>query len=152
MFDVVLQRSESENNALNKTITTISTISGTLKDNCDLIDPFILVEGDISILKDVNYCTIDSFGRKYFINSIESVRNNLVLLKCHVDVLSSFASEIRQNKGIVRRSESVGVYNLYLNDGSMVSYQDPYILTEPFPGGFDGTCYILSIAGSGGVV
>ena len=70
----------------------------------------------------------------------------LYAFDCSTDVLSTYAEEIRANRGIVFRSEKN--YNLYLNDGSLVAYQDPYILTEPFPFGFTGACFILSVAGA----
>ena len=69
-------------------------------------------------------------------------------IHCHVDVISSFAAEIRANKGIIRRAESADAYNLYINDDSLVAYQDPYILTEPFPSGFTGATFILAVAGA----
>ena len=65
-----------------------------------------------------------------------------------MDVISSFKTEIRANVGIVRRAESDDLYNLYLDDGSLASYQDPYILTEPFPSGFSGAKFVLAVAGS----
>ena len=66
-------------------------------------------------------------------------------LSCSTDVLSTYATEIRNNTGIVFRSERN--YNLYINDGSLVSYQDPYILTQKFPQGFTNMCFVLAVAG-----
>lgn len=146
-FDVVLQTNQSEINKVDKTIRDIATFTGTLRDTTSIIDPVILIECDLGDLIGCNYCTIAIFGRSYFVTNITSVRDGLVEIRCRVDVLSSFAKEIKSNTGVVRRSQSKELYNLYLNDGSLMSYQDPYILTEPFPYGFGGWGFILAVAG-----
>lgn len=146
-FTIVLQRNDSENNRVDKTLTDLLTLSGTLRAECSIIDPTFQVAADLAALTGCNYCTVQAFGRSYFVRNIISVRAGLVELVCHVDVLSSFAAELRANKGVVRRAESADLFNLYLNDGSLAAYQDPYILTEPFPGGFSGNCFVLAVAG-----
>lgn len=146
-FDIILQTNNSENNCITKDVTTITTLSGTLRNESSIIDPVILIESDISTLTGCNYLSIPTFGRSYFVNNITSVRNNLVRLECHVDVLSSFATEIKSNSGVVRRQEKPNAYNLMINDGSLVAYQDPYILTKAFPSGFTSTGLILIVAG-----
>lgn len=147
-FQIVAQTNTSENNHIDKQLTTIGTYSGVLRDGCSIIDPVIVVEAGIDELIGCNYLTIAEFGRSYFVRNISSIRSQLTELSCHVDVLSSFASEIRANVGIVRRAESDDLYNLYLDDGSLAAYQDPYILTEPFPAGFSGAKFVLAVAGS----
>lgn len=144
---IVLQRNDSENNKADKTLTDLLTLTGTLRAECSIIDPTFQVAADLSSLTGCNYCTVQAFGRSYFVRNIISVRAGLVELVCHVDVLSSFATELRANKGVVRRAESPDLFNLYLNDGSLAAYQDPYILTEPFPAGFSGSCFVLAVAG-----
>lgn len=145
-FSIVLQRNSSENNKVDKTLTTLSTMTGTLKNETSIIDPVIIFEGSLSNLKNCNYCTISEFGRSYFVNDIRSVRNGLIELTCHVDVLSTYATAIRGNRAIIKRQENN--WNLYLNDGSFNSYQNPYVLTKLFPSGFNTSQFILAIAGS----
>ena len=81
-FNIVIQNNRSEQNKLDKTLTTISTLTGTLKTETSIIDPVIIVEGALSDLKTCNYCTISEFGRSYFVNNIKSIRNNLIELSC----------------------------------------------------------------------
>lgn len=147
-FDIKIQTNNSEPITVDKELTDIATLTGTLREQTSIIDPVFIVEAALSDLAACNYLTIDSFGRSYFVNNIESVSNGLVALTCHVDVLSSYKEEIRANTGIVRRAEDGSAFNLYINDSSLVAYQDPYILTEPFPGGFDGHAFILAVAGA----
>lgn len=134
---------------VDKSITSMFTLTGTLRDGTSIIDPQFLVDASVDAFVGCNYVTVPEFGRSYFIRNIESFRNNLSIISCHVDVLSSFASEIRENVGIVRKQENVNAYNLYIDDGSLVAYQDPYVLTEVFPSGFSGACFVLVVAGSG---
>ena len=147
-FSIKAQTNNSEPITVDKELTDITTLTGTLREQTSIIDPVFVVEADITDLIECNYLTVDSFGRSYFVNNIESISNGLVALSCYVDVLSSFKDAIRANKGIVRRAESSSAYNLMINDNSLVAYQDPYILTEPFPAGFTGTSFILAVAGA----
>lgn len=145
-FSILLQRNTSELNKLNKTLTTITTLTGTLKTETSIIDPVIIVEGALSDLKTCNYCTISEFGRSYFVNNIKSIRNNLIELTCHVDVVSTYKSQIRSQFAIVRKQENN--WNLYLNDGSFKCYQNPIVLTKKFSNGFTTPSFVMAVAGS----
>lgn len=145
-FQVLLQTNNSEKNKLDKDLATISTISGTLKNETSIVDPVILIEVDLTNLINCNYMTIPSFGRSYFVTNIRSIRRNLVEVSAHVDVLSSFASQIRNNAAIVRRQENR--WNLYLNDGVFKVYQNPMVLTREFPSGFSTFEFVLAVAGA----
>lgn len=145
-FSIVLQRNASENNKVDKTLTTITTMTGTLKNETSIIDPVIFFEASLSDLKNCNYCTISEFGRSYFVNNIRSIRNGLVELTCHVDVLSTYKSQIRDQFALVKRQENN--WNLYLNDGSFKVYQNPMVLTKLFPLGFTSPQFVLAVAGS----
>lgn len=145
-FDIVLQRNNSENNKLTKTLTTIATYSGTLKTDTSIINPIIIVQCDLSDVANANYMTVSAFGRSYFITNIRSISNNLVEFSAHVDVLSTYATQIKACTGIVKRQENE--WNLYLNDGSFKVYQNPMILTKAFPSGFTTQELVLAVAGS----
>ena len=145
-FDVMLQKNNSERNRITKDISEILTVSGELKTETSIIDPVIMIECDLSSVVGCNYISIPTFGRSYFVNNIRSIRSGLVEFSCHVDVLSSFASQIRSNTAIVRRQENN--WNLYLNDGSFKVYQNPNVLTKAFPSGFTTQEFVLAVAGS----
>lgn len=145
-FNIVLQRNNSEMNRVSKSIDNLFTVSGVLKEDTSIIDPVIKIKCDLSDVTGCNYLSIPAFGRSYFVNNIRSVVNGLVEFSCHVDVLSSFASEIRGNKAIIKRQENA--WNLYLNDGSFKVYQNPIVLTKSFPSGFTTQELVLAVAGS----
>lgn len=144
-FDIKLQTNSSEKNRLDKSLSDLVTLTGTLRAETSIIDPVFQIEADLTSYVTANYCTVETFGRSYFITNIRSIRSNLFEISCHVDVLSSFASQIRANKAIVKKSENV--WNLYLNDGSLQAYQYPKVFTTPFPQGFTDHEYILVVAG-----
>jgi hypothetical protein len=144
-FNITLQKMTSEKYAVTKSASDIKTVSGVLKDTTSIIDPVIMIEIDLADVVDCNYLSIPKFGRKYFVNNIRSVRNGLVEFTCHVDVLSSWASELKTNSAIVRRNEKK--WNLYLNDGTFKIYQNPNVLTKAFPSGFTTQEFVLAVAG-----
>ena len=144
-FNISLQINNSEREKLSKSVTDIITVSGELKAETSIIDPVIIIECDLNAVINCNYMTIPSFGRSYFVNNIRSIRNGLVEFSCHVDVLSSFAEQIRGNSAIVKRQENA--WNLYLNDGTFKVYQNPNVLTKAFPSGFTTQEIVLASAG-----
>ncbi len=144
-MDIKLQVNNSEKNKLDKSIMDIVTLSGTLRDQTSIINPVIVIEGDLSSFVNCNYMTISAFNRSYFINNITSINNNLFEISAHVDVLSTYKSQIRDNSAIIARQEKK--WNLYLNDGVFKTYQNPYIVTKAFSSGFTEQHFIFSVAG-----
>ena len=147
-FDIKLQTSNSDKRALDKNITDVATYTGVLKDETSIINPIIRIEANLSSIAMCNYMTIDTFGRKYFITDIKSITADIVEISGHVDVLSTYADGIRKNTGITYRQETKGHWNLYLDDGSFKTYQDPKIALKKFPNGFNADRFVLAVAGS----
>lgn len=145
-FTIILQTNNSEKNKLDKDIIDIIALNGVLKNETSIINPVILIEGNLSDFIFCNYMTIPVFNRKYFITNIRSIRTNLFEISAHVDVLSSFSAQIRSNTAIVHRQENR--WNLYLNDGTFRTYQNPMVLTREFPNGFTTQEFVLAVAGS----
>lgn len=143
-FSISIQVNNSEKNALDKNITTITTLTGTLKEETSIVNPVILIECPLENIVRANYLTISIFNRSYFITNIKSIREGLVEITAHVDVLSSFKDSIRQNKAIIHRQQNQ--WNLYLNDGVLRTYQNPNIITKAFPSGFNTQEFVLAVA------
>ena len=140
-----LQKNNSENNSIYKDVDNIISLEGTLREETSILDPVIMVEASLENLVNANYATIPIFNRKYFITDIVSIRKNLVEIHMHVDVLSSYSSEILNLEAVVNRQENE--YNLYLNDASYRVYQNPIIQTKSFPQGFNTQEFVLVVAG-----
>jgi hypothetical protein len=147
-ISILIQNNKSENNKVTKDVELVKSTAGFLREQTSITAPELLVYSTLPEIAAANYLTIPDFRRSYFITDIVSISETLQRVYTKCDVLSSFADEIKANTGIVRRAEDNTAFNLYINDNSLVAYQDPYILTEPFPAGFTGTAFILAVAGA----
>ena len=143
---ITLFSCSSEITAVNKTMTELISLTGTLREQSSIIDPTITVEGSASQIVAANYAYIPEFGRYYFINGVESVRSGLWRLSMHVDVLYTYREQIKTNSAIIERNEIE--YDLKLNDGLFQTQQNPRIAQFPFPSGFTTTNFVLAVAGN----
>lgn len=150
-FNITFYTNNSENNKLDKDLTELVTLTGDIKENSSFENPTIFIYGveQQTHISQANYMYISQarFNRYYYITDIIVGKTRLYEVHGRVDVLMSFKSQIRANTGIVRRAESNTNYNLYINDGSLVLYQDPIVITKNFPSGFTGQSYVLTVAG-----
>lgn len=144
-MNIILQKNNSEDNRVGKDITDVATVSGSLKNESSVVNPVILIESS-DLASNVNYMTIPEFHRKYFVTDIVSVRNSLVEIHAHCDVIETYAPQIRQQRAIVSRQQNK--WNLYLDDGMFKTYQNAQIVTKAFPAGFTNTEFVLAVAGS----
>ena len=143
---VNIGRTSSEKRQLDKDVTTVKSVSGSLRNDSNIVNPVILVEASAESIATCNYMEIGDFGRKYFITDIKAVSNQLALVSGHVDVLSTYKSQIRKNQAILGRSESN--WNLYLNDGSFKVTNKTQVITKKFSGKFsDNSSLILVTVG-----
>ena len=132
-FRIDLAKNLSDANALDKELTNIRSYTGTLRDASSIIDPIIRMEIDAGEISQYNYMVIPIFNRKYFIKDITSESNNLVIIRAHVDVLSSYADEIRTNTGVIARQENK--YNLFIDDNLFKIDSRTIVQVKDFTGG-----------------
>ena len=142
-FSIKLQRNTSPMNKMDKSCNLVGTITGTLRNETNLVDPIILVEQ--SELPYFNYMTIEAFHRSYFVREIKAVRNNVWEIHGHSDPLMSFKQDFLQNTALVARNENQ--YDLLLNDGGFKCRQNSRVGYLSFPSGLDNFNYILIVAG-----
>lgn len=149
-FSVQLYRNGSPNLKVDKNITLIYTATGALRNGSSVLNPVITIEPDVpsTAIAVVNYAYIPEFERYYYTGDPYTDTNGLWTIPMHVDVLMSFKTGIRNQSAIVARQENV--YNMYLDDGWFMAYQNPDIqplyFSQPSP--FEAEEYILVIAGS----
>lgn len=148
-FSIVFYNNTSENNKLDKNLTEVMTLDGVLRNETSLLKPSIQIEASASTFSPaVNYMYIEEFGRYYYIDDVQSVRNNVTIVTGHVDVLKTYAAQIRACKAIIRRQEND--WNLYINDGSLITYANDWVQAKNFPGSFDDESFILMVNGGAG--
>lgn len=142
---ITLYNNSSEPNKISKHLTPVSTaLSGSLRNESEMVNPVVLIEGNISSLQNANYARIESFGRYYYITEMKSIRNNIVELHLHTDVLMSF--NISAVSGVVIEAENVG--SDYLQGRQFVRLVKSKTDILPFSGGLlDSGEYILITAG-----
>lgn len=92
-MNITLYKTLDSNNVINKNKELIKTVDIKLKKDTDISYPIIELMFDIDIL-DSNYLEIPIFKRFYFIEDIKILSNNIVAMKCKVDVLESFKDEL----------------------------------------------------------
>lgn len=145
MFDIVLMNNTEELNKITKSPVTVRTLTGTLREETDIVDPQILIQFD-GTLTDCNYMYIQALSRYYFITKIESVRTNLWRIYAHCDVLKTYSTGILNTKAVVARSENR--YNLFLNDSMYKATSNPRLQIANFPQKFTGESYVLIMNGA----
>ena len=128
-----LYNCEAEMNRIGKNNKSlITSLSGTLKQESSIIDPIIMLQ--LADCTGINYAYIEEFKRYYFVSEIRQVRNDLVELTMHVDVLDSFKDAILKNTAILDKSQSTG--NPYFDDGSMASDSRTFTQVYNYGNGF----------------
>lgn len=122
-FNIVFYNNSAEPNRVDKTnyIVHAKTLTGTLKEECSLIRPDILIES--TDVPDYNYAYIAQFGRYYFVTAITSVRNNLYRISLNCDVLMTYKTQIMGMDVILARQETE--YNSDLNDPLLPCETEP---------------------------
>lgn len=106
----------STSNTINKNKTQIQESDCQLYDETDILNPSLLMKYNKNLLSS-NYIYIEEFERFYFINNIEIVDGNRIIVRCHVDVLDSYWNRIKETQQhIIRNSEQ---FNLYMKDDVM---------------------------------
>lgn len=94
-------------NVINKNLSAEPNLSleGVLREECSIEEPSILIQSDP---RGQNYVYIPEFSRYYFITDITAERNNAYRVELHVDVLQSFASQIK-NLDVFGRRTACGI-------------------------------------------
>lgn len=143
-FNITLMNNQEELNKISKSPASVMTLSGTLREETDLVNPQINIEYS-GTLTNVNYMYIPEFNRYYFITKIESVRTGLWRVYGHCDVLKTYSEAILGTECVVARNEAR--FNLYLNDSFFKVYANPRLQIAPFPQKFSNWSYVLVMNG-----
>lgn len=120
----------SEKRQLDKSVSYALSLSGTLRNETNVVNPTILVEANISTLAGCNYMSIPAFHRQYFITDMRSISDELCEVSGHCDVLSTYKSGIRSNMAVISRSAQEGNWNLFLNDPMMKVTNKSNVITK----------------------
>lgn len=104
-MDIILHVNSSEKQAINKSIDSGTTLTGSLRNESSVINPSFIIEHENP--SGFNYCYISDFGRYYFITNITAMRTGIWKIECSVDVLMSFKTQIL-NLDVIVSDLSIG--------------------------------------------
>lgn len=145
-MEIKLYKTSSPRKKLVKELSDEITLTGALRGQSSVMSPSLQIQ-DITVIG-YNYCYIPNFGRYYYINGINALRSNLFELSLGIDVLMTYAAEIRKNYAIIDKVENFGEAYNYINDGSWVNTNRMKQSIINFPTGFnDNGEFILITAG-----
>lgn len=147
-FTVDLYKNSSPVEKIGKDLTDQQSITDVLlKRDTSILRPVLLVN-DARGVTDFNYMYISEFNRYYFIDDIRSTHNNIWEISGHVDVLETYAAQIKANTAVIKRQERK--YNLYLDDPEFKTYNNEQIQTLKFPANTFNKqlSYVLTVNGS----
>ena len=104
-MNVILYNNKSDKRQLVKNITEIKTISATAKGDINIISPTLIIHN--TDMTNINYCYITELKRYYFLTNYTYITGQRIELHCNVDVLMSYADEIKRLKVNVLRYEKI---------------------------------------------
>lgn len=113
-----LYKNNSDKNYVDKQLTLVDTLTGTLRTPCDIVNPVISIE--YGTVPDFNYIFITEFNRYYYVTSITSERNGFWTINLHVDVLMSFKGTFRLLSCVIKRTSDATYIDTLLNDSEAV--------------------------------
>ena len=150
-MQLTIYNNKSPTNYVNKKLTEINTLEGTLRANTSIVDP------DIEILyftnmTAYNYAYIPQFGRYYYITDWISTNNNLWIARMHVDVLMSFWNRgLSTSPCVAMRNTTKKQYDL-IDDQLLFTADTLYSCTQYPNTPFSGTPerpYVLTLLCAG---
>lgn len=145
---VKIGKTPSEPNRVNKTFNVIAELDATILNGSNILTPTL----EIAFSDDYftcNYLYVPDFKRYYFITDMTLSRGNIYIVKCKVDVLQTYSSEIRAQTAILKRNELD--YNTYLPDNKILVFKNTQTQAKKFSKSFtpdvNGFSFVLQIAG-----
>lgn len=146
-MEVTLYHNSSQNNAINKSISLVDTLSAVCKAPVAVEHPVLVIDYNSNDI-DCNYAYIADFNRYYYIDNITGLTGGRLQLELSVDVLMSFSSYILTTPVIVDKQEQLTIADKYFNDGSYLATQKEFVRIKEFEEGFnDAGTYILITCG-----
>lgn len=140
-----LLNTSDDKRKLNKSFSVIKdNINYNKMDRTDIITPTYNVEY-FDTIYNVNYLYDNTTNRYYYVNNVEMESGGRVNLYCEVDVLMSFANDIKNVTATIDRNENNK--NGYLVDNRYKTYAYEQIVAKRFPNAMNDDSIILMTIG-----
>lgn len=148
-MDIFLHKTESAPNVVDKKLTEVAHYTSVrLLDDTSVLTPTIEVResNTIDSIWDVNYFYVPKFKRYYFVTDLTATAG-MYRISGRVDVLTSYASEIKASSQIITRQENR--QDRYLHD-SMIPISDKQeVIETEFGDTFDDTNSLFILVTTG---
>lgn len=143
-MQVTLYYTTDDRRKLDKSLNGSSNRNCTLKGDCSVINPTLLITASASQIATYNYVYIPTFKRYYFIDNITVLTNNIIQIDCSVDVLMSYNQQIKALSCVISRQENQ--YNAFIVDERFLVDNKTLHFYKQFPAIFraDNYTYIMS--------
>lgn len=110
-----LMNTSTDKRYLHKSTSLIKKVTCKIKEGTSIINPTVIIKKlSDSHIRKCNYAHISEFGRYYFINDITEAPANQLEISMHVDVLKTYAAQIRGISTLILRQENI--YSPYYED------------------------------------
>ena len=131
---ITFYQNQSAPNVIPKVKTKKFDKIGTLKNNTSVRNPVIQLKvADYDNARQCNYCYIADFSRYYYIDDIAVDLGGLLTLSLSVDVLQTYAADIRATKALIYRQSQHT--NPLIADSLIQSQINEVTVTRAFSGG-----------------
>lgn len=137
-MEIKLSFNASPRNVMRKSIIYKDSKDGTLTEGASITDPIFtipLTEDDISLLQQVNYAFVPTFGRYYFIDDVQFKDQTTAILFLHVDVLMTYGLDILAGTAFVSTTEDYSGASMQ-NVGHNPDLEETFVT----PGGLKAYC------------
>ena len=111
-MQINLMNNTSPNNKINKNVSAITTLEGSLKEPTTIMNPVITIEYSNPV--GFNYAYFPQFSRYYFVKNVEILRANIMRLELEVDPLETYKDSILNLPVII--DKNTFLYDNYLID------------------------------------
>ena len=135
-IEITLYKMTEDPRKINKTLpntsgTYLNFSTSWLKDAFNVMDPDVTLSSSDDLTA-FNYMKVGAPVNRYFFIRPEIIRTELFRLNAHEDVLQVFQAQIKQQSGILDRSETI--FNTYLSDSMFDSLSYRRVQTILFTG------------------
>ena len=132
-MEIKLYKTASDRRALSKTLSGAVSKTCVIKDdNISILSPRVQI-AQFNTFKSYNYAYIPDYGRYYYIDDIAVDLGGLLTLSLSVDVLQTYAADIRATKALIYRQTQHT--NPLIADSLIQSQVNEVTLTRAFSGG-----------------
>lgn len=121
-------------NHIERNLTQSATMTGTLKEGCDVLNPDIRVNFNSGFISNSNYAYIADFGRYYYFREPPTIDGDYMVIHLHADALYNYRNLVLASDCIAERSSNR--FNLKLKDSALLGETGYNYYSRSFEGGY----------------